>query len=70
MRLITLRQLVQSSTRRRSPVALRLQRCECTDCGAQCNAIAVRAVHASCPNCGASSLAAVAGATAIRAPRR
>jgi predicted RNA-binding Zn-ribbon protein involved in translation (DUF1610 family) len=70
MRLIPLRQLAQSSTRRRSPVELRLQRCECTDCGAHCNAIAVRTVHASCPNCGASSLVAVAGAAAIRAPRR
>ncbi|HEX4009499.1 MAG TPA: hypothetical protein VHX62_05805 [Solirubrobacteraceae bacterium] len=70
MRLTTLRQLSGFSTQRRSPVELRLQRCECTDCGAQCNAIAVRAVHASCPNCGASSLVAVSGATAIGAPRR
>jgi len=69
MRLTTLRQLHRFSNPRRSPVELSLQRCECADCGAQCNAIAVRTVHASCPNCGASSLVPVAGATAIR-PRR
>ena len=66
MRLTALRQLSKfSTTPRRPPVELHLQRCECAECGAQCNAIAVRTVHASCPNCGAPSLVAVAGATAI-----
>jgi DNA-directed RNA polymerase subunit RPC12/RpoP len=47
------------------PVRARLVRCECRDCGAHSNAIALGDANAGCPNCGHSRLVPVEGADVI-----
>jgi hypothetical protein len=58
------------SDRRADPLAPRLARCECRDCGAHSNAIVMTERHASCTNCGGPRLVPVDGACVIVCAQR
>lgn len=82
MRVAVLRQLSKSAARPVpagprlmgdglvNPLAPRLARCECRDCGAHSNAIVMTEAQASCTNCGGRRLAPVDGACVILGPPR
>jgi hypothetical protein len=82
MRIAVLRQLSKPSTRPVAanlsvdsdglgdPLAPRLVRCECSDCGTHSNAIVTTGTRAGCTNCGGARLVPVKGASVIVCAQR